>query len=41
MARFFINYPELINKNIIEEQPEKESDVDYETEKQEKINRNW
>jgi hypothetical protein len=24
MARFFINYPELINKNIIEDQSDKD-----------------
>lgn len=40
MARFFINYPELINKNIIEDQPS-EAEIDDEAEKQERINRNW
>jgi hypothetical protein len=39
MARFFINYPELINKNIIQSDHEIESE-DEEGQK-DKFNRNW
>ncbi len=40
MARFFINYPELINKNIIEEGAN-ESQKSIQDNRQKRIDRNW
>jgi hypothetical protein len=37
MGRFFINYPELINNNIID----KNSDIQFEEEEFANYNKNW
>jgi hypothetical protein len=41
MARFFINYPELINKNIIGEDAEMQTENEIGANKKSRLVNNW